>query len=94
MDVEQRMSEAGLPADNLVSRRATLPGPVQELHRWALQTVADTGQPPADGDLEERARALGLDLHDALAARWPARSSCSSTRRWAGFSAACRSPRG
>jgi hypothetical protein len=68
MDVEQRMSEAGLPADNLVSRRAALPGPVQELHRWALQTVADTGQPPVDGDVEERARALGLDLHDALAA--------------------------
>ncbi len=67
-DVEQRMREAGLPPDNLVSRRAALPGPVQELHRWALQTLADTGQPPADTDLEERAHALGLDLHDALAA--------------------------
>ncbi len=67
-DVEQRMREAGLPADNLVSRRAALPEPVQELHRWALRTVADTGQPPADADLEERAHALGLDLHAALAA--------------------------
>jgi hypothetical protein len=68
MDVEQRMREAGLPADRLFSRRAGLPGLVQELHRWALRTVADTGQPPADGDLEKRARALGLELHGALAA--------------------------
>ncbi|MDP9442863.1 MAG: alkylmercury lyase family protein [Actinomycetota bacterium] len=68
MDVEQRMREAGLPADSLFSRRAALPEPVEELHRWALRTVADTGQPPADADLEERARALGLDLHGALAA--------------------------
>ncbi len=67
-DVEQRLREAGLPADNLVPRRAALPEPVQELHRWALRTVADTGQPPADADLEERAHALGLDLHGALAA--------------------------
>jgi hypothetical protein len=67
-DVEQRMREAGLPPDNFVSRRAALPGPVQELHRWALRTIADTGQSPADADLEGQAYALGLDLHGALAA--------------------------
>lgn len=66
-DVEQRMRGAGLPADSLRSRRAALPGPVQELHRWALRTVADTGRPPADTDLQERARGLGLDLDAALA---------------------------
>ncbi len=67
-DLEQRMREAGLPQHNLVLRRVALLEPVQELHRWVLRTVADTGQPPADADLEERAYPLGLDLHGALAA--------------------------
>ena len=45
--VEQRMRDAGLPADTLVARRATLPVAVQELHRRVLTAIADTGQPPA-----------------------------------------------
>lgn len=64
--VEQRMRDAGLPADTLVARRAALPAAVQELHRRVLTAIAETGEPPAGAVLAADASALGVNLGEAL----------------------------
>ena len=64
--VEQRMRDAGLPADTLGARRAALPAAVQELHRRVLTSIATNGQPPADAVLATDAASLGVDLGAAL----------------------------
>jgi hypothetical protein len=60
------METAGLPTDNLLSRRASLPEPVQQLHRRTLHTLAQTGTPPTRGELEAWANNLRLTLDVAL----------------------------
>jgi hypothetical protein len=60
------MEAAGLPTDNLLSRRASLPDPVQQLHGRTLHTLARTGTPPTRGELNDWATDLGLDLDAAL----------------------------
>ena len=47
-NIFERLDSAGLPADNLLNRRAALPGPVQQLHHRILEALATTGaRPPA-----------------------------------------------
>lgn len=55
-----------MPTNNLLSRRTSLPEPVQQLHRRTLHTLAQTGTPPTRGELEAWANDLRLDLDAAL----------------------------
>lgn len=64
--VKTSMETAGLPTDNLLSRSAMLPEPLQQLHRWTLRTLAQTGTPPTRGELEAWAKDLRLTLDAAL----------------------------
>jgi len=64
--VKASMETAGLPTDNLLITRTSLPEPVQQLHRRTLHTLAQTGTPPTRGELEARAHDLRLNLDAAL----------------------------
>jgi hypothetical protein len=64
--VQTSMQTAGLPTDTLLSRRASLPEPVQQLHRRTLHTLAQTGMPPTRGELEAWANNLHLNVDVAL----------------------------
>lgn len=64
--VKTSMETAGLPTDNLLSRRASLPDPVQQLHRRTLHILAQTGTPTTRGELEAWANDLRLSLDAAL----------------------------
>lgn len=60
------LARAGLPADNLLARRAALPAPLRDLHQRVLTSFAATGAPPAASQLAECARGHGVDLWQAL----------------------------
>jgi len=60
------METAGLPTDNLLITRTSLPEPVQQLHRRTLHTLAQTGTPPTRGELEAWGHDLRLNLDAAL----------------------------
>lgn len=66
--IADRLNVAGLPADNLLSRRAALPGPVQHLHRHILEGIATAGTPPTRAQLTGWAGELGIVLSPALRA--------------------------
>lgn len=66
--IADRLNVAGLPADDLLSRRAALPGPVQQLHRHILEGIATTGTPPTRAQLTGWAGELGIELSPALRA--------------------------
>lgn len=66
--IADRLNVAGLPADNLLSRRAALPGPVQQLHRHILEGIATTGTPPTRLQLTGWADELSIELSPALRA--------------------------
>lgn len=65
-DLPAVLARAGLPADNLLARRAALPAPLQDLHQLVLTNFATTGAPPTAVQLAERARAHGVDLRHGL----------------------------
>ncbi len=67
-DVPTRLAQAGLPAGDLLSRRNTLPPPLQVLHRRVLLALAQTGQPPTGTELGAWAGELDLALDPALGA--------------------------
>lgn len=56
----------GLPADNLLARRAAPPAPLRDLHRLVLASFAATGAHPAAAHLAACARAHGVNLRPAL----------------------------
>jgi hypothetical protein len=66
--IADRLNAAGLPADNLLARRAALPGPVQQLHRRILESIATTGAPPTSAQLTGWAGELGIELSPTLRA--------------------------
>ena len=66
--IVDRLESAGLPADNLLNRRAALPGPVQQLHRRILEAIAATGTPPTSAQLTGWAGELGIELSPTLRA--------------------------
>ncbi|MGR7026179.1 organomercurial lyase [Geodermatophilus sp. URMC 62] len=66
--IADRLDAAGLPADNLLRRRAALPGPVQQLHHDILEVIATTGTPPTSAQLTSWATELGLELTPVLRA--------------------------
>ncbi|GAC1322784.1 MAG: hypothetical protein NVSMB13_01720 [Mycobacteriales bacterium] len=65
-DVAMLLRQAGLPADNLLTRRNALPAPVQALHRRALLALAASGEPAIREELTGWADELRLDLDPAL----------------------------
>ena len=76
-----RLQSAGLPADNLLNRRAALPGPVQQLYRRILATIATTGMPPTSAQLTSWAGELGTELTPALRALADAELIFTDTER-------------
>lgn len=56
------MEAAGLPADNLLTQRDSLPESLQLLHRQTLLALGQSGKPPTRHQLETWARELHLDL--------------------------------
>jgi hypothetical protein len=66
--IAARLECAGLPADNLLSRRGALAGPLQQLHRRILESIAASGTPPTSADLTGWAGELGVELSPALRA--------------------------
>jgi hypothetical protein len=79
--IADRLNVAGLPADNLLSRRAALPGPVQHLHRHILEGIATAGTPPTRAQLTGWAGELGIELSPALRALTDAELIFTDTRR-------------
>lgn len=65
-DLATVLARAGLPADNLLARRAVLPAHLRDLHQLVLAGFAATGAPPAAAELAAWARAHGVDLRHAL----------------------------
>ena len=65
-DIATRLAAAGLPADNLTTRRALLPVALQDLHARILTAIATTGQPPTPEQVEDWADQLDLDAAPAL----------------------------
>ncbi|MBJ7450844.1 MAG: hypothetical protein JHC71_02025 [Blastococcus sp.] len=76
-----RLDSAGLPADDLLNRRAALPGPVQQLHRHILEAIATTGTPPTSAQLTGWAGELGIELSPALRALTDAELVFTNTER-------------
>lgn len=60
------LETAGLPADNLLTKREALPEPLQLLHRRTLLALALVGQPPTRDQLQEWADDLHIDLDASL----------------------------
>ena len=81
--IADRLNAAGLPADNLLSRRAALPGSVQQLHRHILEAIATTGIPPTSAQLTGWAGELGISLSPALRALADAELVFTDTERTA-----------
>jgi hypothetical protein len=67
-NIADRLESAGLPADNLLNRRAALPAPVQQLHHRILEAIANTGTPPTSEELAGWANELDIELFPALSA--------------------------
>ncbi len=63
-----RLDSAGLPAVNLVSRRAALPDTIQQLHHRIPEAIATTGAAPTSAELTGWASELGIGLSPALRA--------------------------
>jgi len=57
--VKASMETAGLPTDNLLITRTSLPEPVQQLHRRTLHTLAQTGTRRHAGNLRPGATISG-----------------------------------
>ena len=51
------LARAGLPADNLLARRAALPAPRRDLHQRVLTSFAAAGALPAASQLADWAHA-------------------------------------
>lgn len=64
--VETLMVAAGLPADKLLTRRNSLPEPLQLLHRRTLLAFGRSGKPPTRAQLESWATELHLELDASL----------------------------
>ncbi|GAB3662693.1 hypothetical protein GCM10027596_24710 [Nocardioides korecus] len=64
--VKTLMEAAGLPADNLLIQRASLPESLQMLHRQTLLALGQSGKPPTRHQLETWARELHIDLDASL----------------------------
>lgn len=60
------LETAGLPADNLLTRRDTLPEPLRLLHRRTLLALGEVGEPPTREQLQDWADDLSLDLDASL----------------------------
>ncbi len=60
------LETAGLPADNLMTKREMLPEPLQLLHRRTLLALGQVGEPPAREELQEWADDLHIDLDASL----------------------------
>lgn len=67
-DIFARMAAAGLPADNLTTRKAALPAPTRDLHARIIAAIAATGDSPDAAQVQAWAQALGVDAATALAA--------------------------
>ncbi len=67
-NIADRLESAGRPADNLLNRRAALPGSVQQLHHRILEAIAATRTPPTSEELTGWATELGIELSSALSA--------------------------
>ena len=67
-NIVDRLESAGLPADNLLNRRAALPGPVEQLHHRILEAIAATGAPPTSAELTGWTTELGIVLSSGLRA--------------------------
>lgn len=67
-DLLDRIAAAGLPAEDLTSRRAHLPVPIQELHQRILSAIATAGQAPASAEVQQWAHELGVEAGSALGA--------------------------
>ena len=64
--VKTLMEATGLPADNLLTKRKSLPEPVQLLHRRTLLALGQFGEPPTRGQLQAWTKELQLDLDASL----------------------------
>lgn len=60
------LETAGLPADNLLARRDTLPEPLRLLHRRTLLALGEVGEPPTREQLQDWADDLSIDLDTSL----------------------------
>ncbi len=60
------LASAGLPADNLLTKREMLPEPLQLLHRRTLLALGQVGEPPTRDQLQEWASELRIDLDASL----------------------------
>lgn len=60
------LETAGLPADNLLTRRDMLPEPLRLLHRRTLLALGEVGAPPTREELQDWADDLDLDLDASL----------------------------
>jgi len=79
--IADRLNVAGLPADDLLARRAALPGPVQQLHHRILESIATAGTPPTGAQLTGWAGELGIELSPALRALADAELIFADTER-------------
>jgi len=64
--VRALLETTGLPADRLMTRRNSLPEPLQLIHRRTLLALGQSGKPPTRVQLETWATELHLDLDAAL----------------------------
>lgn len=60
------LETAGLPADNLLTKREALPEPLQLLHRRTLLSLGDVGEPPTRAEPQKWASELEIDLNASL----------------------------